>query len=325
MDEREGALALLERARSGDRDAFGALAEDHRAKLQRLLFKMTGSPEDAEDLVQETMLRAFRRIAEFELRASFATWLYRIATNVAIDHQRSRKPWDAEKRFQWFHDNGELALQIEQTMYLSPERSAEVKEVAATCVNCVTMSLPEKQRAALILCDQVGLSREEAAQAMNASIASVKTELHRARKKMTDVYEHHCALVDEQNDCDGCLAARRIKRGEPRPASHPLPPPVSTRSAPAACAEIEPLLSDYVDDQLSLEAQARVREHITGCDACTAATRAFRRTLRFVRANADADVTRGTGAVYSGWMRAIAQGDPQSHEVPLAFTKEIEP
>ena len=206
-------LALLERAKSGDRDAFGLLAEEHRAGLLRLCHKMTGSPEEAEDLVQETLLKAYTHIAEFELRASLSTWLFRIATNACLDHQRGKKPWDLESRWKWFRENGELVQQIEQTLYLSPERAAEVKEVAATCVNCVAMSLPAKQRAALVLCDQVGLSREEAAKSMNASVASVKTELHRARKTMTDVFTKHCALVDEQNECDGCLAAGRIQRG----------------------------------------------------------------------------------------------------------------
>jgi RNA polymerase sigma-70 factor (ECF subfamily) len=213
-DRRAPGLALLERAKAGDKDAFGTLAEEHRASLQRLCFKMTGSPEEAEDLVQETLLRAYTHIAEFELRSSLSTWLHRIATNACLDHQRSRKPWDLDKRWQWFRENGELAQQVEQNLFLSPERSAEVKEVAATCINCITMSLPAKQRAAIVLCDQLGMSREEAAKAISASVASVKTELHRARKTMTDVFETRCQLVDQKNECNGCSAAGRIKQAE---------------------------------------------------------------------------------------------------------------
>jgi RNA polymerase sigma factor (sigma-70 family) len=201
-------LALLERARAGDRDAFGELAEEHRAALLRLCEKMTGSHEEAEDLVQDTLLKAFTRIEGFELRSSLRTWLFRIAMNACLDHQRAKKPWDLEKRWQWFRENGELVKQVEQTLYLSPERSTEVKEVAATCVNCIAMSLPPKQRATITLCDQMGLSREEAARAIGASVASVKTELHRARKTMAGVFESHCQLVDGQNECDGCLVGR---------------------------------------------------------------------------------------------------------------------
>jgi RNA polymerase sigma-70 factor (ECF subfamily) len=214
VDERRSgsALALLERAKAGDKDAFGLLAEEHRSALLRLCYKMTGSHEEAEDLVQDTLLKAYTHIAEFEMRASLSTWLFRIATNACLDHQRGKKPWDLDKRWQWFRENGELVQQMEETLYLSPERAAEVKEVAATCVNCIAMSLPAKQRAALVLCDQVGLSREEAAQSIGASVASVKTELHRARKTMTEVFETRCALVDAKNECDGCIVAGRIQR-----------------------------------------------------------------------------------------------------------------
>jgi RNA polymerase sigma-70 factor (ECF subfamily) len=99
-------------------------------------------------------------------------------------------------------------------MFMSPERVAEVKEVAATCINCITMSLPAKQRAALVLCDQIGMSREDAANAIGASVASVKTELHRARKTMTGVFETRCALVDPKNECNGCSSAGRAKQAE---------------------------------------------------------------------------------------------------------------
>lgn len=212
--QQEGAIALLERARAGDRDAFGALAEEHRASLLRLCYKMTGSREEAEDLVQDTLLKAYTRIAEFEMRASLSTWLHRIATNACLDHQRSRKPWDLEARWQWFRENGELVQQLEQQMFMSPERVAEVKEVAATCINCIAMSLPAKQRAALVLCDQIGMSREDAANAIGASVASVKTELHRARKTMTGVFETRCALVDPKNECNGCSSTGRAKQAE---------------------------------------------------------------------------------------------------------------
>jgi RNA polymerase sigma-70 factor (ECF subfamily) len=219
VDDRQPqtAIALLERAKAGDKDAFGELAEGHREALLRLCYKMSGSHEEAEDLVQDTFLKAYTHLADFELRASLKTWLFRIATNACLDAQRGKKPWDLESRWKWFRENGELVEQMEQTLFLSPERSAEVKEVAATCVNCVMMSLPAKQRAAIVLCDQVGLSREEAAKSMGASVASVKTELHRARKTMTEVYETKCALIDAKNECNGCLVAGRIQRQKRQP------------------------------------------------------------------------------------------------------------
>lgn len=321
-----GALALLERAKSGDRNAFGALAEEHRAALLRLCWKMTGSREEAEDLVQETLLRAYTHIAEFELRSSLSTWLHRIATNACLDQQKRAKPWDLEKRFGWFRKNGELVQQMEQTLYLSPERAAEVKEVAATCVNCVMMSLPEKQRAAIALCDQLGLSREEAAQAIGASVASVKTELHRGRKTMAEVYEHHCQLVDESNECDGCLWAGRVQRaGAPKASAAPGGPrPLRQRQAPTAgasskgaagaltCEQADELLSDLIEGDLPHNVRAGLESHVAGCGRCGAAYRSLKRTVRFVRAQADVPLEPGTpGGAYMEFTAALAHGEPE--------------
>lgn len=317
------ALALLERAKAGDQDAFGALAEEHRAGLLRLCEKMTGSHEEAEDLVQDTLLKAYLHIADFELRASMRTWLYRIATNACLDHQRGKKPWDLDKRWQWFRENGELVQQMEQTLYLSPERAAEVKEVAATCVNCVTMSLPAKQRATITLCDQLGLSRDEAAKAIGASVASVKTELHRARKKMAEVYEHHCALVDEGNECDGCLWAGRVqRRGAPKASASPdgIRRPAtgagkvvaagSPEAAPLSCNAVDELLSELIEGELPDNARVGVEAHIGTCERCASSFRSLRRTVRFVRAQSDVPLDPATpGGVYSEFTALLMQGE----------------
>src|ERR1700690_1152875 len=77
--------------RAGDADAFRVLVERHSRSVFRLAFRMTGNEHDAEDLVQETFLRAFRQIRKYDGRASFGTWLYRIASNCSLDLIRSRK------------------------------------------------------------------------------------------------------------------------------------------------------------------------------------------------------------------------------------------
>lgn len=339
MGPRSG-IALLERAKAGDKDAFGLLAEEHRPALLRLCEKMTGSPEEAEDLVQDTLLKAFTHIAEFELRASMRTWLYRIATNACLDQQRGRKPWDIDKRWQWFRENGELVHQLEQQLYLSPERSAEVKEVAATCINCITMSLPPKQRAAIVLCDQAGLSREEAAKAIGASVSSVKTELHRARKKMTDVFEHHCQLVDDQNECDGCTVAGRVQRrgarktisaataarraaARARAAAALAAPPTA---AAFACDEIDELLSDLLADELPHTTAAGVQAHLASCERCAASYKALKRTVRFVRRHQRVPLQPGTpGGNYMEFSRALVEPVGESPEDVIARATGFRP
>src|SRR5579872_1466828 len=83
--------AFVAKARSGDADAFRALVDRHSRGLFRLAFRMTGNEPDAEDVVQESFLRAYRQLNKFDERAAFGTWLYRIAVNCALDVVRSRK------------------------------------------------------------------------------------------------------------------------------------------------------------------------------------------------------------------------------------------
>src|SRR5579863_7151259 len=84
-------VLAVSRARSGDTDAFRVLVERHSRSLFRLAFRMTGNQQDAEDVVQESFLRAYKQLAKFDERASFGTWLYRIAANCSLDLVRSRK------------------------------------------------------------------------------------------------------------------------------------------------------------------------------------------------------------------------------------------
>src|SRR4249920_3278347 len=89
MPQTDAAAVAL--ARDGDSEAFRALVERHSRAVYRLAHRMTGSPQDAEDVVQETFLKAYRQLGRFESRANFGTWLHRIAVNCAIDLHRARQ------------------------------------------------------------------------------------------------------------------------------------------------------------------------------------------------------------------------------------------
>src|SRR5580704_6971086 len=84
------ASAALARARHGDPDAFRALVERHSRRVFQLAFRITGNEQDAEDVVQESFLRAYRQLGRFEARANFGTWLYRIVANCAVDLMRTK-------------------------------------------------------------------------------------------------------------------------------------------------------------------------------------------------------------------------------------------
>src|SRR5436305_9829634 len=90
MDASEAA-AVLARARQGDSDAFRALVERHSRSVFRLAFRMTGNEQDAEDVVQEAFLRAYKQLGRFESRANFGTWLYRIGANCSVDLMRAKQ------------------------------------------------------------------------------------------------------------------------------------------------------------------------------------------------------------------------------------------
>src|SRR5207249_6440026 len=95
MMEDSDAVAVA-RARAGDQDAFGMLVERHSVRLFQLAYRMSGNEQDAEDVVQETFLRAYRQLDRFESRAGFGTWLHRIAANCSLDLLRKRKRHDAQ-------------------------------------------------------------------------------------------------------------------------------------------------------------------------------------------------------------------------------------
>src|SRR5947199_7914103 len=127
MDATETA-AVLARARQGDSDAFRALVETHSRSVFRLAFRMTGNQQDAEDVVQESFLRAYRQLGRFESRANFGTWLYRIVANCSVDLMRTRQSRQAQARVESLD---ELELVPAPAEGPSPERLAQSAEISA--------------------------------------------------------------------------------------------------------------------------------------------------------------------------------------------------
>jgi RNA polymerase sigma-70 factor, ECF subfamily len=174
-------LATVALARDGDSEAFRVLVERHSRAVYRLAHRMTGSPQDAEDVVQETFLKAYRRLAGFESRANFSTWLHRIAVNCAIDLIRSRAHREAG------HDATDLeycSLDNDASRSrASPERlilSAEVQKR----VNTGMSALSRMERAAFVLRHFEGHSIDEISSALGLKTNATKHSIFRAVKKM---------------------------------------------------------------------------------------------------------------------------------------------
>src|SRR3954463_13107763 len=125
MDATEAA-AVLARARQGDSDAFRALVEQHSRSVFRLAFRMTGNEQDAEDVVQESFLRAYRQLGRFESRANFGTWLYRIVANCSVDMMRARQSRHDQSRGQSLDE----VVSLPASTGHGPERLAESAEIA---------------------------------------------------------------------------------------------------------------------------------------------------------------------------------------------------
>jgi RNA polymerase sigma-70 factor, ECF subfamily len=189
---------LLEAAREGDEDAFGRLVEAHRKELHAHCYRMLGSVHDAEDALQDALLRAWRGLARFERRSSLRSWLYRITTNACLDvlarrpkrvlpadHGPAAGPRDdlAEPLTEsvWIEPYADEQLGLEHGR-AAPEARYERRESVELAFIVALQHLPATQRAALLLRDVLGFSAREAAEVLDTTVPSVNGALRRARK-----------------------------------------------------------------------------------------------------------------------------------------------
>lgn len=176
----ESDVSLVERARAGDREAFRVLVERHSRSVFRLGYRLTGNEQDADEVVQESFIKAHRQLARFESRSSFSTWLYRIAANCAVDLMRSRRSHDpiepeAGELLRRVPDGLQRAASQDQHV-LSGQIRARVRQAMA--------DLTENERTAFVLRHIEGLGIEEIAEHMNLRTNATKHSIFRAVRKM---------------------------------------------------------------------------------------------------------------------------------------------
>ena len=194
MSLAEDERASLEAARDGDEAAFGALVEPHRAGLHAHCYQMLASVQDAEDALQEALLRAWQRLGQFEGRASFRTWLYTIATRTTLDltSQRPKRilPLDAELVASSGGETASLepfpADQLGLASgFASPEARYELHESVELAFIAAVQHLAPRQRAMLLLRDVLGFSAVESAETLGMTVAAANSALERARATIT--------------------------------------------------------------------------------------------------------------------------------------------
>jgi RNA polymerase sigma-70 factor, ECF subfamily len=193
---------LLDAARGGDEDAFRDLVEPHRGALHAHCYRMLGSVHDAEDALQDALLRAWRGLQGLEGRSSLRTWLYRIATNASLDAAARRPkrvlpidygppvghgdgPGEPLAEAVWLEPYPDERLGVEDG-YAAPEARYEQREAVELAFIAALQHLPARQRAVLVLREVLGFSAREAAESLETTVASVNSALQRARKTVDE-------------------------------------------------------------------------------------------------------------------------------------------
>ena len=183
---------IMLRVKKGDRDAFGLLVQRHRKPLINFIYRFTTNPGESEDLAQEVFIKVFQSASTYEVKAAFSTWLYRIATNSALNYIRDRKtgltdslvqePDDSGKPFQFELPDGKSLL---EDQLLEKEKINKIR--------AALLSLPENQRLAVILTKYQDLSLKETAAVLKCSETAVKSLIFRAyttlRQKLVDMVD----------------------------------------------------------------------------------------------------------------------------------------
>jgi RNA polymerase sigma-70 factor (ECF subfamily) len=177
----KGDIYYIEQILAGNSYSFSNIVDRHKNKAYNLAFRICGNHEVAEELAQDSFLKAYRSLRSFKMRSSFATWLYRIVYNTAISHVRIKK-------------KGVLSLEdfpVDATDFMGNNTSEEEaeKEYRSSLVNFVLQKINEEERGLISLYYYEEMSTEEISEVTGISKSNVKVKLFRARQKMLEIIE----------------------------------------------------------------------------------------------------------------------------------------
>ncbi|HXO04782.1 MAG TPA: RNA polymerase sigma factor [Candidatus Sulfotelmatobacter sp.] len=198
--------ALVDRARQGDRNAVGSLLDPWRKPLFGYIYRMVTLRQDAEDLLQDVLVRVLENIRGYRGEARFKSWVFGIATHVCLDHLRSRKRWRVEAQLLGEKETDadpEKLSEIRQLMH-GPEFHYEIREHIAFCFSCISRTLPPEEQAAVMLREVLGFTSDEAASILGVSEPVCRHRLSAARAKMIQDYDGLCALINKSGICYQC-------------------------------------------------------------------------------------------------------------------------
>ncbi len=265
---------LLAAARAGEAQALEKLIVRHQSRVFRFALKMCRRNEDAEDVLQETLLAAARTLKDYRGDASLSTWLYTIARSFCIKKRRRSK----------FAPAHLVSLAAEEARPVfeipdpdrPPDQALEKRELAAELTRAVD-ALPPAYRDVLVLRDIEGLPAAEVASVMSLTVQAVKSRLHRARAQV-------------------------------RQAVAPLLGVGETRK-PRTCPDIVGLFSRHLEGDISPAVCARMETHLAGCPRCEAVCDSLRETLRMCRATPRPKIPAGLEHSIRTKIRAMLEAE----------------
>jgi RNA polymerase sigma-70 factor (ECF subfamily) len=234
---------LLDAARTGDDEALEALLARHEQKVFRFGLRMCGNEEDARDVLQETLLAAFRGVRQFRGEAQLSTWLYQVARSFCTKARRRGAGEPAQ------HESLEgVAARAVSVPASGPDERAHAREMARVIQEAL-LALPESQREVVLLRDVEGLAAEEAAEVVGIEVPALKSRLHRARIAMQD----RIAVL------------------------------LGADTGDSVCPELTRELLARPEDELDQAACARLEQHLERCPRCGPACDALKRSVSLCR------------------------------------------
>jgi RNA polymerase sigma-70 factor (ECF subfamily) len=261
-------MQLLERARAGDQKATDELLGRHEMRVYRYGLRMCGNEDDAKDVLQETLIAAFRNLQTFRGDSALSTWLYQIARSFCIKQRRRR---EGEPQ----HHESMDAQEVRSLASDAPtsDNRSHAREVTAL-IQAAIGTLHSDQREALVLRDVEGLSAEEAAEVVGIEVGALKSRLHRARMQLK---QQLAAVLDARSDDLGC-------------------------------PELAQELSEYAASEIDQAACVRIEAHLARCPHCSAACDQLKRTVSMCRAIPGGEVPAPVRAAVRAALRQSAIG-----------------
>lgn len=272
-------VTLLEQARAGDRRALEALLSRHQRRVYRFGLKMCRDPEDAKDVLQETLLAVARNVKDFRGASSVSTWLYTIARSFCIKkRRRSKFAPEVEESI----DSRGPGLEARQILdpARGPDEELAGRQIESALEQAIA-GLEPMYREVLVLRDVEGLTAPEVAEVMELSVEAVKSRLHRARVAVREAIAPLLGVPEP-------AGAVPIAAARPAQAAPAEPLRAAAPSAPAlagvGCPDIVQLFSEHLEGEISATVCADMEQHLSRCPACRSKCDSLQQTLALCKA-----------------------------------------